>query len=271
MRIPYTINLLPRNLEELAQADIDWREVTADFDFDMVNIIIRRWINPEERRVVARMIGSQMSVNNLNGISADTVNIVNNLLTMYQYKEGSKEYNTLERLVNEQVDSYRINRTEQLSNYKQSVEKMKAQLKDAKELDKSRIKEIDKWHGLYDQDENKIVELAADNAKKDREIRVLKQQDLERHRKLPTADDFVKRLVKEAKKLYKHDNDKIEVIRQILYNLGCIEAEAELDAWIEGREYKPSVNVEGDYVVTKNVENEVNGVAAGATGITNNK
>lgn len=93
----------------------------------------------------------------------------------------------------------------------------------------------------------------------------------ERLKAVPTEDDFVKRLVKESKKLYKHDNDKIEVIRQMLYNLGCTEAEEELDAWIEGREYKPSMNIEGDYVVTKHVGNEVNGVAKGATGIITNK
>lgn len=60
---------------------------------------------------------------------------------------------------------------------------------------------------------------------------------------------------------------KIEVVRQILYKVGRADAEEELDAWIEGREYKPSVNVAGDYVVSKHVDNEVNGVAAGATGI----
>lgn len=82
-----------------------------------------------------------------------------------------------------------------------------------------------------------------------------------------TEDDFVKRLVRETKNLYKHEKEKIEVIRQILYKVGCIDAEEELDAWIEGREYRPSLNVQGDYVVTKHVVNEVNGVASGATGI----
>jgi len=95
--------------------------------------------------------------------------------------------------------------------------------------------------------------------------------DLEEENKqlmaLKTEDDFVKRLVCETKNLYKHEKEKIEVIRQILYKLGRSDAEAELDAWIEGREYKPSFSVSGDYVVSKHIEYEVNGVADGATGI----
>lgn len=81
----------------------------------------------------------------------------------------------------------------------------------------------------------------------------------------------MRRLVRETKNLYKHEKDKIEVIRQILYKVGRSDAEEELDAWIEGREYRPTVNVSGDYVVNKNVENEVSNVEGGATGINVNK
>lgn len=86
-------------------------------------------------------------------------------------------------------------------------------------------------------------------------------------RSVKTEDDFVKRLVKETKNLYKHEKDKIEVIRQILYKVGRSDAEEELDAWIEGRVYRPTVNVSGDYVVNKHVENEVGNVEGGGTGI----
>ena len=67
--------------------------------------------------------------------------------------------------------------------------------------------------------------------------------------------------------LYKHEKSKTEVIRQILYKVGRSDAEEELDAWIEGREYKPSINIAGDYIANKHVTNEVNNVASGATGI----
>lgn len=101
---------------------------------------------------------------------------------------------------------------------------------------------------------------------RDKRIKELEEEN-ERLKTVKTEDDFVKRLVRETKNLYKHEKDKIEVIRQILYKVGRSDAEEELDAWIEGREYKPSLNFAGDYVVSKHVENEVNGVAESGIGI----
>jgi hypothetical protein len=101
------------------------------------------------------------------------------------------------------------------------------------------------------------------------EIKTLKEEN-ERLRAVPTEDDFVNKLVTDAENRYKYEKDMIKAIRTILYNLGRTEDAAKLDAWIEGKEYKP-MNIEGDYVVTKNVGNEVNGVAKGATGIVTNK
>lgn len=111
-----------------------------------------------------------------------------------------------------------------------------------------------------------LISYQEDIAKRDRRIKEL-EDEITRLKAIKTEDGFVKRLVRETKNLYKHEKEKIEVVRQILYKVGRADAEEELDAWIEGREYKPSVNVAGDYVVSKHVDNEVNGVAAGATGI----
>lgn len=115
-----------------------------------------------------------------------------------------------------------------------------------------------------------LVSYQEDIAKRDRRIKEL-EDEITRLKAIKTEDGFVKRLVRETKNLYKHEKEKIEVVRQILYKVGRADAEEELDAWIEGREYKPSVNVAGDYVVSKHVENEVNGVAPGAIGIKINK
>ena len=109
-----------------------------------------------------------------------------------------------------------------------------------------------------------------DIAKRDQRIKELMEEN-ERLKVVKTEDDFVRRLVRETKNLYKHEKGKIEVIRQILYKVGRSDAEEELDAWIEGKEYNPSVNVAGDYVLSKQVVNEVNGVSSGATGISTNK
>lgn len=70
---------------------------------------------------------------------------------------------------------------------------------------------------------------------------LIKEKDM--YKDIPSEDDFVERLVKETKHLYKHEKDKTDVIRKILYNLHRYDAEAELDAWIEDRQ-KPLVNIE---------------------------
>ena len=102
------------------------------------------------------------------------------------------------------------------------------------------------------------------------EIQTLKEEN-EILRAVPTEDDFVNKLVTDAENRYKYEKDMIKAIRTILYNLGRTEDAAKLDAWIDGREYKPSMNFEGDYVVNKHIDHEVNGVAKGATGIITNK
>ena len=115
-----------------------------------------------------------------------------------------------------------------------------------------------------------LVSFQEEIASRDRRIAELESENINL-RSVKTEDDFVKRLVKETKNLYKHEKEKIEVIRQILYKVGRSDAEEELDAWIEGRVYRPTVNVSGDLVVNKHVESEVSNVEGGGTGINVNK
>lgn len=115
-----------------------------------------------------------------------------------------------------------------------------------------------------------LVSFQKEIARRDLRIKELMEEN-ERLKAVKTEDDFVRKLVRETKKLYKHEKEKTEVIRQILYKVGRGDAEEELDAWIEGKEYKPSFNVQGDLVVNKNVEHEVNHVVPDATGISINK
>lgn len=115
-----------------------------------------------------------------------------------------------------------------------------------------------------------LVSYQEEIAKRDQRIKELSEEN-ERLKAVRTEDDFVRRLVRETKYLYKHEEGKIEVIRQILYKVGRSDAEEELDEWIEGRGNKSAVNVQGDYVLNKQVGHEVNGVAAGATGISINQ
>jgi hypothetical protein len=89
-----------------------------------------------------------------------------------------------------------------------------------------------------------LVSFQEEIASRDKRIKELEEVNA-RLKSVKTEDDFVRRMVAEAKILYKHDKDSMDVIRQILHNLGRSDAEEELDAWIEGRVYKPSDTVTG--------------------------
>ncbi len=60
---------------------------------------------------------------------------------------------------------------------------------------------------------------------------------------IKTEDDFVKKLLAVTKRLYKRDEEELDVIRKLLYTVGRKDAEEELDAWIEGRENKHAVAI----------------------------
>lgn len=115
-----------------------------------------------------------------------------------------------------------------------------------------------------------LVSYQEELAKRDLRIKELMEEN-ERLKAVKTEDDFVERFIEETKRFYKHERKKADAIRQIMIKVGRRDAEADIDAWIEGREYKSSFNVQGDLVVNKNVEHEVNNVASGATGININK
>lgn len=75
-----------------------------------------------------------------------------------------------------------------------------------------------------------------------KEIDQLKATIAEMEKK-PSEDDFVKRFVRETKHFFKHDRKKADIIRQIMIKVGRVDADADIDAWIEGAE-KPIVKIE---------------------------
>lgn len=114
-----------------------------------------------------------------------------------------------------------------------------------------------------------LISYQEDIASRDQRIRELEKENAQL-KNVRTEEDFVKRFVKETKHFFKHDRKKADAVRQIMIKVGRADADKELDAWIDGREYKPYYNFAGDYVVNKQVNHEVNGVASGAIGINAN-
>ena len=94
---------------------------------------------------------------------------------------------------------------------------------------------------------------------------------------IPKEAEFVDKFLKEVMNEYKRKRKEADPIRNIWRHMCHEDAAAVLDAWIDEKEEElkkalekmafASINVHGDYVVNKHVDNEVNGVASGATGV----
>lgn len=101
---------------------------------------------------------------------------------------------------------------------------------------------------------------------------------------IPKEAEFVDKFLKEIMNEYKRRRKEADPIRNILRHMGHEEAAAVLDAWIDEREDELKkalekfakmalfpINVQGDYVVSKHVDNEVEHVESGGMGINVNK
>ena len=138
---------LPCDVAELQKMNVDWKTLTNGFDYDTVNRTIKLWKNYGERCMVARMIGSQMSVKNLRDITTSALQPVLDLLNMYRYEEGSREYKLLEGRLKYDEEKSRREKWERLQEenkrLKTQVEKLTDEKNDAVERYESLKKEIE--------------------------------------------------------------------------------------------------------------------------------
>ena len=90
-------------------------------------------------------------------------------------------------------------------------------------------------------------------------------------------DDFIRRFTAKLRTVWADDKKTINEIRKILDALGRPDVVEELDSYLKHKAKPLKKNmknvfvVQGDYVVDKHVDNEVNGVSEGGTGIELNK
>ena len=78
---------------------------------------------------------------------------------------------------------------------------------------------------------------------RDKRIKEL-EAEVEALSSIPKEDDFVERFVEETKRFYKHERKKADAIRQIMIKVGRQDAEAEIDAWMDGKQAKTVKKVE---------------------------
>ena len=116
-----------------------------------------------------------------------------------------------------------------------------------------------------------LVSYQEEIASRDMRIKELEEENT-RLKSIKTEDAFVEIMLKETKKRFKHESErnKAVAVSQILAWAGREDASENLDEWLEGKE-KPFIAVNGDYVVSKHVENEIDNVEAGGTGVNINK
>lgn len=87
-----------------------------------------------------------------------------------------------------------------------------------------------------------LVSFQEDIAKREREIAELRAE-VERLKRIPTEDDFVKRFIEATKTQFRFKRQEADAVRQIMDKMGRSDAEAGLAAWIEGSESKPSISI----------------------------
>ena len=116
-----------------------------------------------------------------------------------------------------------------------------------------------------------LVSYQEEIASRDKRIKELEEEN-SRLKTIKTEDAFVEIILKETKKRFKHESEHIKAVAvsQILAWAGREDASENLDEWLEGKE-KPFIAVNGDYVVNKHVENEIDNIEAGGTGVNINK
>ena len=116
-----------------------------------------------------------------------------------------------------------------------------------------------------------LVSYQEEITSRDKRIKELEEENT-RLKSIKTEDAFVEIMLKETKKRFKHESErnKAVAVSQILAWAGREDASENLDEWLEGKE-KPFIAVNGDYVVSKHVENEIDNVEAGGTGVNINK
>lgn len=87
-----------------------------------------------------------------------------------------------------------------------------------------------------------LISYQEELASRDARIKEL-EAEVERLKKVPTEDDFVKKLIKATKTQFRFKRNEADAVRQVMDKLGRSDADADLTAWMEGRENKASVSI----------------------------
>lgn len=227
----------PVSPKEFEGTYLDWSSITAGYGLENVKEVINLWKEEEDKRIVAEMINNSM-----------------HLMLKSFPEDAGKFQKVLDYLENiTRVDNHNVQDAMICS--EPTIEKMRLQ-------EKIGMLENDKMTM-----QKKIDEFKAENES----LKALlnPEKNFGKNRKFTLIE-----IVEYCKKMLSDDIAHVVVamVNELLRMKGRNEDYDLLDSvWGELNKKKYGPNIQGDFVLTKNVENEVNGVASGATGINVNK
>jgi len=174
-------------IEDLAN-NIDWVKLTRDFNLDRIKDIVETVgsSNREKKIIIKAIYDAESATGNMSRIPYSVDKLLNDLYKKYDenhkglwdaaYNEETETLN-LDMLMKQAIEEYMERHTatdadmdeifndnqrdmgqntDAILSLKAQVKDLEKQLKAAKELDKKRIEEIDKWHGSYENAEAEI-------------------------------------------------------------------------------------------------------------------
>lgn len=279
-------------------SQVDWVKETDNFDLNTISELVENiGKSKKEKKIVIKAIYDAMEeTGEMFKIPYSVDGLLNDLYK--KYDESSSE-NTKALL--QQIE-YLKAQVEELKKENVSLkEQAEEKINKAEELDKKRVEEIDKWHALAIQSDAEVSMWHAKYIDAEREIEHLYIQlnynspndsanDDDYKEKVKTLEDKVQLLqeklgnktvplsvlaeglkdyaeevsIKEAHELFSHLNNLLITVPAWTKNAPMLK---QFFRDINKNSAKPKIIMSGDYVVTKHVDNEVNSVAAGATGI----
>lgn len=174
-------------IEDLANS-IDWVKLTRDFNLDRIKDIVETVgsSNREKKIIIKAIYDAESATGNMSRIPYSVDKLLNDLYKKYNenhkglwdaaYNEETETLN-LDMLMKQAIEDYMERHTatdadideifnnnqrdmgqntDEILSLKAQIKDLEEQLKAAKELDKKRIEEIDKWHGSYENAEAEI-------------------------------------------------------------------------------------------------------------------
>ena len=209
---------------------VDWNRFTEGFKTETVYRIMELIGEHETKKKteVARCICGQAKAAMLEGtLTRQAFNGIKRMLSDFMFNPD---------VTSEESIAHTDNQDEEIARLRRLLAQEREKLAQTEEYMLSGIGQGAAQAQIAANYEARIADLKAQLAEKDKVIEELK--------KVPTEDAFVKKLIKATKTQFRFKRNEADAVRQVMDKLGRSDADADLTAWMEGRERKPSISID---------------------------